>query len=841
MDHIHGSYESTNRFRINPFSRAIINESEISIVIAQYDHNSERFIFELPKIVEEHDMTLCDSIRIHYINAGSNNKANKDVYIIEDLKISDDDSDTVTFSWLLSKSATSINGVLSFAIEFVCTTDGKVDYSWSTLPSESIKISETYNISDNVIEEDYSDILEQWKEELFSQFMEEGLDLSDYYNKDETNTLLATKADNIAGMQKISLVDTSTLDRELDNDEYIKEDSFNLTHGGTLTIGFKGYIHFRMVVNYNGNTLFVDGVEVDANPYLGDDFVLEYNGFVNDNIQIKCNAGCEHTIDFYGISDLMPGTKINEEIANVNASIKGYELAGMDDLSVMAYFNISANRELTSGERVDGRTGAILKAPATVILKPKLKGYYSFEITCVNHPANACYDHYVYVDGKQVDNLDYRLNTHVMTFKGFVVNSVEIKSVQVGATNVDEYKITFNIYGITDLISESEIDKKINANALIASASGEVVRVDDVSASTHRVIAKVGRKRNILPMPYYETSKTVNGVTITTNNDGSITINGTCTGALGFTIFNGSIPLKGNYTLSGVTNTNTGESTHYLQPYIDDVFQTTVVNGSRTYEIDGKLTQLALYVKAGYTFNNVIVYPQLEEGDTATEYEPYVDPSTVTVTSCGKNLFPALNNAIKDGISFTKVEDYYVLNGTATSSGLITTTTSLPSGNYAVSANNPVHNGLDLAIVQIYSDTTKKSLVAKDNKSYSTDTLFLPASNDYQFRIRYENGVTYNNYIVKPQLELGLVVTEYVSCSGRVTRTPASDGTVEIDSISPTMTVFTDTSGVNIDLEYQQDHNKAMGNVRADIKMLDDDLAEIKNSLGDLETLLGGI
>lgn len=782
MEHIHGSYESTNRFRINPFSRAIINESELDIAIAQYDHNSERFIFELPKMVEEHDMTLCSAIRIHYINAGSSGKSNKDVYQVSDIATSEDDPDVVTFSWLLSKSATSLEGVLSFSIQFICTTDGEVDYSWSTLPFKSIKIPETYDNSDNIVEEDYSDILEQWKEELFATFEDYSMD--DFAKK-------------MSGMQKISLVGITTSNLEHGFEIYDDEIICGLT--STHVIDFKGYISLRCTKSNDYIRLLIDDKEVGS----------EYSGFVSENIKVVFDGvGSIKFTDLYGIPDAISEAKVDAKIEtkteelNVTLSSKANEMAGMQKISLIGITDIG--RELASDEMItDDRI--VVKGRPTINID--FQGYARIIADCLTTTSG----HKIYIDGNLISNdSDYELY-----YSGYIHNGIKIRCVY---HNSD---IKFDFYGIPNAASKEEV----NTNALISSTSGEVIHVDDVSDSPHRIVAKIGRKRNILPMPYYETSKTVNGVTIVTNDDGSIIINGTCTGALGFTIFKGSIPLKGKYTLSGVTNANAGESTHYLQPYIDDVFQTTVVNGSRTYEIDGKLTQLALYVKNGYTFNNVVVYPQLEEGSVATEYEPYINPTSMNVRVFGKNLFPPLSTISKDGITLSKVDDYYMLNGTATSSGLITTTIGLPSGRYTISANNPVHNGLDLAIVQVYSDTTKKSLVAKDNAIHSTYTDDILAANDYQFRIRYEKGVTYNNYIVKPQLELGTEATDYEAYIDRTSYTPAADGTVEIDSISPTMTVFTDTPGVNINLEYQQDHNKAMDEVRAGIKMLDDNNA----------------
>lgn len=126
--------------------------------------------------------------------------------------------------------------------------------------------------------------------------------------------------------------------------------------------------------------------------------------------------------------------------------------------------------------------------------------------------------------------------------------------------------------------------------------------------------------KNLIPFPYNETTKTKNGVTFTINDDGSIKIQGTATKATNLSIFSGSLPLNGIFTLSGVTNEKT-PSTHYMQPYVDDVFQSSLTNGSQTYEINGNLTAITLYVKNGESVD-CVVYPQLEIGSVATEYEP---------------------------------------------------------------------------------------------------------------------------------------------------------------------------------------------------------------------------
>ena len=166
MAHIHDVYDQDNHFIIDPITRDITSQSE-KISITQYDHNSERFTFEIPKIIEGHDMSLCDKVRVHFINIGSNrSNVSKGVYEVDDIRVSSDDSDMLLFSWLISRAATEYSGKLNFSIRFYCISDDNiVDYSWATSIFTGVKISNGIDNSE-AITEDYVDILEQWKNEI---------------------------------------------------------------------------------------------------------------------------------------------------------------------------------------------------------------------------------------------------------------------------------------------------------------------------------------------------------------------------------------------------------------------------------------------------------------------------------------------------------------------------------------------------------------------------------------------------------------------------------------------------------------------------------------------------
>ena len=166
MPHSHQIYDSDKHFVIDPITRNITNNSS-KITIMQYDHNSERFTFEIPRVIEGHDMSLSDVVRVHFINIGSiKTNTNSGVYEVDDVNVSSDDPDTITFSWLISGASTKYNGSLNFAIRFYCLSDESViEYSWGTNIYSGINVANSIDNSETIAE-DYVDVLEQWKQSL---------------------------------------------------------------------------------------------------------------------------------------------------------------------------------------------------------------------------------------------------------------------------------------------------------------------------------------------------------------------------------------------------------------------------------------------------------------------------------------------------------------------------------------------------------------------------------------------------------------------------------------------------------------------------------------------------
>ena len=167
MAHIHNVLDTNLHFIIDPLTRQLRIDTEVEkeskMVVIQYDHNSERVTFEIPKEVDGHDMSLCNVVQVHYLNVSTDGRTTASgVYEVEDLKPS---GDVVVGTWLISQNATQLAGTLNFLIRFVCTTDGNLDYVWNTAVYQSIAVSSGLYYGEEVVVE-YADILEQWRKKL---------------------------------------------------------------------------------------------------------------------------------------------------------------------------------------------------------------------------------------------------------------------------------------------------------------------------------------------------------------------------------------------------------------------------------------------------------------------------------------------------------------------------------------------------------------------------------------------------------------------------------------------------------------------------------------------------
>lgn len=138
--------------------------------------------------------------------------------------------------------------------------------------------------------------------------------------------------------------------------------------------------------------------------------------------------------------------------------------------------------------------------------------------------------------------------------------------------------------------------------------------------------------KNLLPYPYNYTTQTIDGITFTDNGDGSITLNGITTlsgtGVKDFLLADKMRLEIGTYTISGCP-VGGGTYTYRIFLTIRDRNNTTTyvneIGSGKTFTITDTST-VSIYIRIGGqigTVNNLIFKPQLEIGNTATEYEQY--------------------------------------------------------------------------------------------------------------------------------------------------------------------------------------------------------------------------
>ena len=132
--------------------------------------------------------------------------------------------------------------------------------------------------------------------------------------------------------------------------------------------------------------------------------------------------------------------------------------------------------------------------------------------------------------------------------------------------------------------------------------------------------------KNLIPYPYVNTTKTINGITFTDNGDGTITANGTATALANFALVwkNLHIP-KGTYTISGCPkggNVNTG---FFIVCGTDSIRYAADTGNGGTFTIseDTNDFTFSIRINSGVTVDNLVFRPQLEIGTVATAYEPY--------------------------------------------------------------------------------------------------------------------------------------------------------------------------------------------------------------------------
>jgi len=182
-----------------------------------------------------------------------------------------------------------------------------------------------------------------------------------------------------------------------------------------------------------------------------------------------------------------------------------------------------------------------------------------------------------------------------------------------------------------------------------------------------RVGGMTKKTNNLIPFPYYSTSKTEFGVTWSIADDRKVTASGTKTaGETNFT-FASRMPLpSGSYCFSGLQTSGASTASFYIGADIYSAsgswnrMATDSGNGVKFTLTAGETVTVFVKLASTYTGTvNITVLPMLNVGDTALPYEPYFvglrSAKVTAIKSVGQNLikFPYNSGAVGESVTVT--------------------------------------------------------------------------------------------------------------------------------------------------------------------------------------------
>lgn len=358
---------------------------------------------------------------------------------------------------------------------------------------------------------------------------------------------------------------------------------------------------------------------------------------------------------------------------------------------------------------------------------------------------------------------------------------------------------TLNDLGIASATELEKTNTKVNTIiekaelGIKETASGEEIHLTDSAEGKAVEFALYGKAKqnttsgkNLLDTSTM--TMTMNGITYTVNNDGSVTANGTATGNAQNTIV--SIPLKaGDYILSG------GKSkTRRIFALVNGTYYDDIGNGIAFSVTEDTTIRSAITINAGEICSNEIFYPMIRLASiTDDTYEPYTNgaspnpsyPQEIEVSGESYNLLEntATSQTI-NGVEFVVNEDKSVTaNGTATANGefLINNTLVLDNGTYILSgcpsggsANTyrlRCTMGIDSSVSE-FGDSLTITKTSGENALY--------------LKIDYSSGVVFDNLTFYPMIRKASVKNDRYM--------PYGKGSVEVKSVGKNLFKNTATS-----------------------------------------------
>ena len=210
------------------------------------------------------------------------------------------------------------------------------------------------------------------------------------------------------------------------------------------------------------------------------------------------------------------------------------------------------------------------------------------------------------------------------------------------------FSYKYLIYNAQERLEQFEQSINFTKNKIVV--NGKSVALTDISPITHPIKLQL-KSRNLIP-PYTAThSATQNNVTYSCSmGEATITLNGYCSGAGGgrntlrdkagvFTVTKGKTYTLTEKLISGSVD---GRYDVYISDWADSssisAVGSTNPDGYKTFTADRDAScYVGINVYNGVTYDNAVIGFKLEEGNTPTEYTPYItDFSGVQIKRYGE-------------------------------------------------------------------------------------------------------------------------------------------------------------------------------------------------------------
>lgn len=342
----------------------------------------------------------------------------------------------------------------------------------------------------------------------------------------------------------------------------------------------------------------------------------------------------------------------------------------------------------------------------------------------------------------------------------------------------------------TSVISQAGATRSF-AHALNGKESGGAVLCEDVSPVLHPVVVGV-RSGNLIPFPFEITDFTLNGISVSANSSQKIIINGDCTGDTQAVIARFTLPI-GTYTLNAIQPNAYTRVLLVKNGYL--VFSYANVDSPYTFNVEYATDEYRIDFLAlnGGAFSNSIYAVMLSPGTSAEPFSPFVPNGTaVKVGSCGLNLFNTRLVSDSDSITITT-----------------------PQGSSAISSGKKLKEfapslkiGDSVTLSAKTTGTDKYIYLEGANVLWSFGgSLTVTDAVLNSTVLWYASGINTTATISEVMLNKGLTALPHTPYIAGQSIDTTVGSTIDLPSIAPYMSVYTDTEGTAVDVTYVKDTN----------------------------------